>query len=93
MLLWCLVLLGCKDADEEVTCDTCAEAGEICVQHVDAMPPWVRCAPVPTECGEALDCADNTCLLDAYALCEPGYEGSTCSTEVRPELTCYAESP
>jgi hypothetical protein len=90
-LHWFVVaLIACRPA---ATCPTC-EAGEVCLLQVDEADPDVsvaRCEPVPSECGSALDCDDNTCVLAAYALCEPGSVGGLCDMELAPELTCYAE--
>lgn len=90
MLLGWLALWGCGDP---LSCKDC-EDGELCVAQLDEASPdegFADCFPVPAECGDALDCQDNTCLLAAFGLCAPGSEGSTCDPEGAPALTCQAE--
>ncbi|MCB9674016.1 MAG: hypothetical protein H6737_02810 [Alphaproteobacteria bacterium] len=98
-VLWLLAVLGCKadvDTDGEPDCAPCADAGEVCVTNLDeagAAAPIITCETAPADCGASLDCRDNTCLAQAYALCAPGYEGAFCAMDESPVVTCYAEQP
>jgi len=91
-------ILGCKAGPDDtavVDCSDCEEA-ELCVAHIDESglsDDYAACVAVPAECGEALSCSDNTCLLEAYARCDVGYVGGLCLDEEIPQLICYAEVP
>ena len=93
-----LVLWGCKDGgvetDTTAGCEECV-GSELCVLHRDAdeTDVFTACIALPAECGDGLDCTDNTCVRDAYAGCEVGYVGGSCSEDETPALICYADTP
>ena len=90
---WALLatLWACGGGDR---CKGCEE-GEVCVAHLaaDDTVDHRICAAVPPACGARLDCADNPCVLEAYALCDVGYVGAFCDDQAgnEPALTCYEE--